>query len=72
MNKLSIEMTCSPLFADAMVFESLALDNTRFGMSGLAARNVYAPLILEGMLLPVAFFFLSFNFLNKGRMFRRH
>lgn len=43
--------------SDAMVFESLALDNTRFGMSGLAARNVYVPLILEGMLLPVAFFF---------------
>lgn len=57
MNKLSIEMTCLSLFADAMVFESLTLDNTCFGMSGLAARNVYVPLILEGMLLPVAFFF---------------
>lgn len=50
MNKLSIEMRCLSPYERCGV-KSLALDNTHSGMSGLAASYVYAPLILEGVLV---------------------
>lgn len=70
MNRLLRWDAC--LFADAMVFKFLALDNTCFGMSGLLARYMQVSLILGGKISASSFLFLPFFFfLNRGRMFVR-